>query len=267
MGNRPLPNVNQRAKAPLEILRCPRCGGGLEGEAAGLACGGCGAALGRLPGGAVDFVPEVADDPGLAQRTMEAPAIAQIYEGYFRPGITRLGGGPSYREEVAYLERWFAPGKGPMLDLACGTGRYTRWLAARIDPARIVAVDLSAPMLRIAAGSIAGPTFLRASAQALPIASGALGAAISFGALHLFPDPAGALAEVGRALAPGGRLVCLTCARVEGVMRGPQRVFTRATRLRFVGREEVVEGLARGGMALEDWSPRGNLALFAALRR
>jgi ArsR family transcriptional regulator len=43
--------------------------------------------------------------------------------------------------------------------------------------------------------------------EALPIADGELGAALLVLTLHHVPEPAAALAEAARALAPGGRLV------------------------------------------------------------
>jgi len=215
--------------------------------------------------------------PGISQRFMESSLVASIYERQFRPALTWLGGGPSYAEEDRYLERWMDPVPGDILDLACGTGRYTRRFAARFPDRQAVGADISAPMLARAAqepprsradGRGLPPRYVTASAMALPFPSGAFGAASCFGALHLFPDPAAALVELGRVLAPGGTLTVLTAAGADGGARLLfQQTFDRVARLRFVPRGEVEAALATGGMTLEDWTPHGMMALFCARRR
>mgnify|MGYP002633164510 CR=1 FL=1 len=147
---------------------------------------------------------------GLAQRVMEWPFAVQRYERIVRPGLTWLGSGLSPRAEHTWLERAFAPlPTGPVLDLACGTGSYTRWMAKRVDPGRVVGLDISAPMLATARRLAPGLAFQEGSAQALPFQDNTLAAVNCFGGLHLFPDPVGALREVQRCLQPGGRLTCL----------------------------------------------------------
>jgi len=164
---------------------------------------------------------------------MESPAVARIYEVAFRPALTRLAGGPSYAREEAFLTAQLDPAEGPILDLACGTGRYTRRLASRYPGRAVIGADLSASMLARAAAE-GGALYLRASAQALPFADACLGHVNCFGALHLFPDPPAALAEMGRCLAPGGGLTVLTASRVEGAGRPLQRAFDRAVKLEFI---------------------------------
>jgi len=206
---------------------------------------------------------------GLSQRFMESPLVARVYERRFRPALTWLGGGPDYDEEDRYLERWVTPADGPILDLACGTGRYTRRLAARFPERQVVGADISAPMLAQAAeephtGGLE-PRYVAASAMALPFPDGAFGAASCFGALHLFPNPGAALVELGRVLAPGGTLTVLTAAEADGAGRRLlQRGFDRLATLRFVPRAEAEAALVEGGMRLEDWTGRGMMALLCA---
>jgi ubiquinone/menaquinone biosynthesis C-methylase UbiE len=147
---------------------------------------------------------------GLAQRVMEWPFAVRRYERIVRPGLTWLGSGLSRRDEQAWLDEAFAPlSEGPVLDLACGTGSYTRWLAERVDPSRIIGMDISAPMLATARLMAPQLRFQEGSAQELPFEEDTLAAVNCFGALHLFPDPVGALNEVKRCLQPGGRFTCL----------------------------------------------------------
>ena len=216
-----------------------------------------------------DHCPEIpAGTGGIAQRLMEAPGIGRVYERGVRPLLTAIVGGPSYAQEAAWIDRWLAPlPEGPILDLACGTGRYTQHLADRWGAERVVGMDLSWPMLRRARREHPALRFARASAQALPLADGALAGACSFGALHLFPDPVGALAELGRALRPGAPLVILTAAEPRaGLARRLTAVVGRGIRLRFLPEAALQEGLARGGLVQVAEEQHGAMCLLAARR-
>jgi ArsR family transcriptional regulator len=93
-------------------------------------------------------------------------------------------------------------------DLGCGTGRMARALAPFV--ARVIAVDPSAQMLDSARGRLAdldNVEVREGELEALPIADGALDAAVLLLVLHHVVDPGEALAEVARALKPGGRLL------------------------------------------------------------
>jgi ubiquinone/menaquinone biosynthesis C-methylase UbiE len=100
---------------------------------------------------------------------------------------------------------------GPLvLDVGAGTGA-----AALADaPGRlVVGLDRSGAALRRAAASAPGPghppPLVRADARALPVRAGALDGATAHSVLYLVPDPAGVLAELGRAVRPGGRVALL----------------------------------------------------------
>jgi len=95
-------------------------------------------------------------------------------------------------------------GRGTLvLDLGAGTGAASRAAAAR--GARVVAVDASAGMLLTGAGS--RPPAVAGDALALPFVGGAFGAIVAAFSLNHVDDPAVALAEAARVLAPGGGLV------------------------------------------------------------
>ncbi len=99
------------------------------------------------------------------------------------------------------------------IDVACGTGKLTRALAARVGPfGRVVGVDLAPGM--IAAASRASTDldqveYLVANALALPFSDGSFDAAtIAFGLRNLADFEAG-YRELARVVRPGGRVVCL----------------------------------------------------------
>jgi ubiquinone/menaquinone biosynthesis C-methylase UbiE len=93
-------------------------------------------------------------------------------------------------------------------DLGCGTGQVTESVAPFVR--RVVAVDDSAEMLAAARSRVerlANVELRQGSLEGLPVEDGELDAAVLFLVLHYVVDPPRALAEVRRALKPGGRLV------------------------------------------------------------
>lgn len=101
----------------------------------------------------------------------------------------------------------------PMLDLGAGTGKLARALAAR--GVRVLALEPADAMVRKVAWT-EGVAAVRAVAEALPVRSGAFGAVTAASAFHWFDGPR-ALAEIHRALRPGGRLALLWNRRDDDV--------------------------------------------------
>lgn len=250
---------------------CPQCHQGLVESDDAQTCPKCHAIF-RKRNGLTDFAPEIGRQPGLGQRFMEAPAVARIYEGFFRPMFTRLGSSISYQEEEAWLAQWFRPKDGIVLDLACGTGRYAAALSDQVGAERVVGLDLSSAMLERARWNLAerghGKVRLaRASALALPFQSAALGAVNCFGALHLFPDPSRAISEIGRVLAPGGTFTCLTAgASRSGFGRAVQAAFSAAASFQFFETGFLSGTLENAGLRPLDFTGRQMVLMFAAER-
>jgi len=93
-----------------------------------------------------------------------------------------------------------------VLDAGCGKGRFARVLAERYPEASIVGLDLAEAMLRhvpSGAGACAG------SMTALPFASGTFDCAYATESLEHAVDIEGAVAELCRVVAPGGRIVII----------------------------------------------------------
>jgi SAM-dependent methyltransferase len=212
-----------------------------------------------------DFVGAAAGAGGLAQSLMESRLATGVYEGGIRPTLTRLVGGPSYATEARWLSDWLKDAAGPALDLACGTGRYTRWLAERLGPDAAFGVDLSAPMLAGASARSPALTFARGSALSVPVADASLGALVCFGALHLFPDPAAAIAEWGRCLRPGGVVATLFAAERPRT-RALQRWAGRAIGLHFLEVDRVSAEMGRAGLRLSAREDAGWMTALCARR-
>ncbi|NMB78198.1 MAG: methyltransferase domain-containing protein [Methanomicrobiales archaeon] len=112
------------------------------------------------------------------------------------------------------------PGKR-VLDAACGTGIVARNVANRVKPGgRIAALDANEGMLRVArrcateAGA-EGIEWFSGDITRMPFSDGEFDSVLCQQALQFFPDKAGALREMKRALVPGGRLALSVWGRAE----------------------------------------------------
>jgi SAM-dependent methyltransferase len=94
---------------------------------------------------------------------------------------------------------------GPALDAACGTGRYSTYLAEKGHS--VIGVDQSEAMLDIARRKLATADFRQGDLTALPLPDNSVNAVVCALALVHVPDLAPALREFARVLRPGGRLV------------------------------------------------------------
>lgn len=95
-------------------------------------------------------------------------------------------------------------------DLGCGTGQLAEALAPVVR--RVIAIDESGAMLNTARKRLSALDNVEVrsgSVEALPLKDGELDVALLFMVAHFVLEPPKVLAEVRRALAPGGRLVVL----------------------------------------------------------
>jgi ubiquinone/menaquinone biosynthesis C-methylase UbiE len=112
-------------------------------------------------------------------------------------------------------------GANPILDVGTGTAQIPIALYRLAPMARVVAVDAAESMLAIgrenvARAGLADRLELKlADAKKLPFADGAFAAVISNSIVHHIPEPAAVLAEMVRALRPGGRIFVRDLLRPE----------------------------------------------------
>jgi ubiquinone/menaquinone biosynthesis C-methylase UbiE len=154
------------------------------------------------------------------QRLMQTPPIVSIYEKLWRRAGYYLASSRSFEQEMQTILR-IAKGRMPdsTLDLACGTGIFTRPLA-HIGGNLVVGLDLSWPMLKRAQRllkreGLSNAVFIRATAFSLPFKDTVFPYVNCCGALHLFDRPDEALREIGRVLTPDGHLCVQTTIRPE----------------------------------------------------
>jgi SAM-dependent methyltransferase len=115
----------------------------------------------------------------------------------------------------ALASRLAAAPAGPVLDLACGDGHLLALLAGS-GRARI-GIDMSTGELRAARARLGADVPLhQARAQALPLANASLAAVTCHMALMLMAEAPQVLAEISRALQPGGHLLAVVPAAPVG---------------------------------------------------
>ncbi len=103
---------------------------------------------------------------------------------------------------------WLAPPPGwRWIDIGCGNAAFTERLVMRCAPAEVLGIDPSDAQLAFAAQRLAAHRAVRfelGDAMALPCADGAFDAAVMALVIFFVPDPAKAVAEMARAVRPGG---------------------------------------------------------------
>jgi SAM-dependent methyltransferase len=131
-------------------------------------------------------------------------------------------------------------------DIGCGPGTAVREAARHGVP--VTGIDPSSVALRLArlltrATADANITWIRGSAERLPLPDGSGTVLWSVSSVHHWDDQAGGLAEVWRVLAPGGRVLLAERLIRPGARGHAAHGFTRAQA------EELARALASAGFA------------------
>ncbi|MFD3509066.1 class I SAM-dependent methyltransferase [Nocardia sp. NPDC058666] len=188
----------------------------------------------------------------LARKTMNAPALAAVYEHAWRPTMFYLASGRTTgtdRRDAVDTLRLHGPMK--VLDIACGPGNFTKYLSEYLTRGGFVTgIDYSAPMLAKAATDNASPRvgYVRGDARTLPFADGTFDAVCCFGALYLIPDPLIAAREMIRVLAPGGRIAISTSFREDNLFGSAASMAASLSGLRAFDGDVFPKLFARAGL-------------------
>jgi ubiquinone/menaquinone biosynthesis C-methylase UbiE len=140
---------------------------------------------------------------------------APHYEDWY---ATRRGKRASRAERqlLAFLLADF-PHARSALEVGCGTGHFTGWLAQR--GLRAIGLDRSGAMLAVLRRRHPGCPAIRADAHALPIADGAVDLVVFVTTLEFLGEPRRALAEAARAAKQGVIAVALNRLSLGAVSR------------------------------------------------
>jgi ubiquinone/menaquinone biosynthesis C-methylase UbiE len=132
-------------------------------------------------------------------------AAAPGYEAWY---LSPRGRRASFAER-RLLERLLGnfPDCRSALDIGCGTGHFTRWLAGR--DLRVIGLDRSAAMLAQARRACADIPLVHADAARLPLHEGCVDLAVFVTTLEFLDSPRQALAEAARVARAGMILLVL----------------------------------------------------------
>ena len=135
-------------------------------------------------------------------RSNPTSATREAYERW-APLYPPVAHNPLMRiEQQVMLELWPHVAGCRALDLACGTGRYTK-LLTDADAQHVVSLDFCAPMLR----QVTTASRVQANMMELPFINDAFDVVVSGLALSHATEVRGWMAEVSRVLRPGGVLL------------------------------------------------------------
>ncbi|MGD0774877.1 MAG: class I SAM-dependent methyltransferase [Candidatus Solibacter sp.] len=148
-----------------------------------------------------------------------------------------------------------------LLDAGCGTCQFLSRLAghAELSAVRFIGLDYFADMIQLSRGNVgAGIVLVQGDIHHLPFPPGSIDFVISRSTLHHWADPAAALLEIRRVLAPGG------VALIHEIRRDPDpAALTMFNRLRAEAGvepsrleekytlDEIRQFIARSGLAGE----------------
>ena len=121
-----------------------------------------------------------------------------------------------------------------ILDVGCGPGQLTIFLAEALPAAEVQGIDLAPTMIELArvhgtaSAASARLRFEVADVARLPFPNGAFDAVLSSGSIKHWPDPVAGLREIHRVLAPTGRAFIAEMNRLAP----PEAIATQRRRMR-----------------------------------
>ncbi|XP_047311387.1 uncharacterized methyltransferase At2g41040, chloroplastic [Impatiens glandulifera] len=157
-----------------------------------------------------------------------SPLVSFLYERGWRQNFNSSGF-PGPDEEFEMAQEYFKPSEdGIIVDVSCGSGLFSRKFAKSGTYSKVVALDFSENMLRQCYDFIKNDesillsnlALVRADVSRLPFSSSSIDAVHAGAALHCWPSPSNAIAEINRVLRSGGVFVGTTFLRANsGILR------------------------------------------------
>lgn len=186
-----------------DLFVCPDCGGTLTQD---WSCATCGRSF-----DASDDIPDLRHAPDRRTERVREFYERAPFPGYpDRDSIEWLRARAERSEFARVLDRAI-PGDATIVDLGCGTGQMTLYLARA--GRRVVGADLTRASLHLASDAARrfdlcdAVKFVQTDLNRPGLRNGAFDVVYSSGVLHHTPDPAAAFSRVARLARPGGWIV------------------------------------------------------------
>jgi 2-polyprenyl-3-methyl-5-hydroxy-6-metoxy-1,4-benzoquinol methylase len=230
-----------------ELLACPRCGGELRG----LRCGSC-AVQYFAPGGIPDLRLPAGD---------RTEAVRELYRRAPFPGypprdsLSALRARAERSEFARALDKAI-PGDAIVLEMGCGTGQLSLFLASA--DRNVVGADLSRPSLELARDAavrygVRGLRLVETDLQAPGLRRGAFDVVICSGVLHHTRDPRASFAAVARLARPGGVVVIGVYNAYARMPLRVRRVLARLTGFHWIPWDPVLRDRSAEPARHEAW--------------
>jgi 2-polyprenyl-3-methyl-5-hydroxy-6-metoxy-1,4-benzoquinol methylase len=217
-----------------DLLACPRCGGPLRA----LRCDACPAQY-DAPGG----IPDLRLPADVRTEQVRGFYMAAPFPGY-APEETYSGlRARASRSAFARSLDAAIPGDGAVLEMGCGTGQLSLFLASA--DRLVVGADLSRASLELAQGAaerfgVSGARFLETDVRAPGLRREGFDVVICNGVLHHTPDPRASFAALSRLVRPGGIIVVGVYNAVARMPLRARRLLGRLTGYRWIPGDPVL---------------------------
>lgn len=203
-----------------------------------------------------------------------SPLVSFLYERGWRQNFNRSGF-PGPEEEFRMAQEYFRPAEGGLLvDVSCGSGLFSRKFAKSGKYSAVIALDFSENMLRQCNDFIKQDNSLsstnlalvRADVSRLPFPSGSVDAVHAGAALHCWPSPTNAIAEISRVLRSGGVFVGTTFLRYSPSTPWFIRPFRERIlqNYNYLMQEEIKDVCTSCGLTNYSDDVRNSFIMFAA---
>ena len=128
---------------------------------------------------------------------------------------------PTAEEKIQRLDQLsglLCLGRGQqLLEVGCGTGKLTAYLAAQVAPGRVCAIDFAPAMIQAARSKNIDAEFICADVCGYDLSSGRYDIVFCFHCFPHFRDKASALSNMAQSLKPTGRLIVMHLAGSEHI--------------------------------------------------
>jgi len=180
-----------------------------------------------------------------------------------------------YQKKLQISRQYFGP-DSQILEIGCGTGSTA--IAHAPYVANIRATDISANMLEIAQGKaqaagVGNVQFEQAAINELDLSTESFDAVLGLSILHLVDDWQAVIAEMYRALKPGGVFITSTACignmmKLLPLVLPVMKLFRLAPMVKVFTIDELKRGFRDAGFEIEyDWQPGKGKALFMVARK
>jgi ubiquinone/menaquinone biosynthesis C-methylase UbiE len=137
--------------------------------------------------------------------------LAKVYDKRYKDGIAHWEEAPGKAVLIEALRRLCPPDQPlRLLDIGCGTGSFLKRISVEISPRWILCgADFSEIAIAQAREQLPDFHFERCDATRLAHPDGRFHIVSCYGSWEHFADPAAAIAEASRVLAPGGHMLAM----------------------------------------------------------